>query len=133
MPRYIVRVKDQVSGQHKLYSYTADSSPQAKEMAEGDGLEVVEVMEDVLLQLPPGPPYGLLCLAGWIITACALVTAVVGVVMGFVGLLDPKGTPWFGWSLALSSVLPVGIGQSMLALRDIALNTADRPPVKRQS
>lgn len=129
MPRYIVIVKDKESGKPKLHSYTADSALQAKQMAEGDGLEVVEVVEDVP---PPSGPrtYELLKWAGWILTDVGMVTTVVGLLMGLVGLFERSGTPWFGWSLALSSVLSVGMGQAMLALRDIAINSFPPPPVK---
>ena len=127
MPRYIVIVKDKESGKPKLHSYTADSAEQAAQMAKGDGLEVVEVVED--LPPPSGPPtYELLKWAGWILTDVGMVTTVVGVIMGLIGLFERRGTPWLGWSLALSSVLSVGMGQAMLAVRDIAINSLARPP-----
>ena len=129
MPRYIVIVKEKGSGKPKTYSYTADSSQQAAAMAEGDGLEVVEVVKDVP---PPSGPrtYELLKWAGWILTDVGMVTTVVGLLMGLVGFFDPRATSWYGWITALSGVLNVGIGQSMMALRDIAMSIAERPPVK---
>ena len=126
MPRYTVRITDKDSGKQKLYSYTADSSEQAERRAKGDGFEVLSVMEDVPPPSRP-PTYDLLRLAGWILTLVGIVTTVVGVLMALVGLKGSRGDEfYYGCSVALSGVLGVGIGQSMQALRAIAINSFAR-------
>lgn len=120
MPRYVVTTRGDWGGT-RLH-YTADSSQLAEEMAKGDGFEVLSVAEDVP-PLPSLTDYTLLLLAGRIITTCGVVMAIIGVIMGLAAVGESKSVVWYGWSVALSGVVAIGIGQSMVALREIAISS----------
>jgi hypothetical protein len=124
MPRYLIEAKDKL-GKQRLHNYTADSPGQAAEMAMGDGFEVISVAEDLPPQIPSGRPYDLLGTVAMLITVFGFLVLFVGMVAGGItcAVHDGGVGSLTFVSAVLSGLMLVGMGQTMRAVRDIAINT----------